>query len=58
MGFCVKQERDEWLVKTMMSMYECTETAVRTDSGLAAWFWVGSDVGSALSLLLCITVTT
>jgi hypothetical protein len=49
---------DEWLVLAVMSVYESSETAVRTDSGLTEWFkvLVGLHQGSVLNPLLFIIV--
>ena len=48
----------EWLVETVMAMYEGARTAVRTEGGLSDWFSVrvGLHQGSGLSPLLFIIV--
>ena len=49
---------EEWLVSTVMAMYEDAETAVKTENGLTDWFkvLVGLHQGSVLSPLLFIIV--
>ena len=49
---------DEWLVKTVMAMYECAQTVVRTTEGDSKAFnvKVGLHQGSILSLLLFLIV--
>ena len=45
---------EEWLVETVMAMYEGAETAVRARDGITDWFkvLVGLHQGSVLNPLL------
>ena len=50
--------KEEWLVETVVALYEEAETAVRTADGIIDWFnvLVGLHQWSVLSPLLFITV--
>ena len=58
MLFRSKAGVEEWLVSTVMTMYESAMTAVQTEDGLTDWFkiLVGLHQGSVLSPLLFIIV--